>query len=252
MSYKNTKLQTGEKDGVSVTADPDNQRYIIDMPNSYDIYWKFNSKDSQHSFARRVEQPDIKRAIFEVPLVNLGSDENIRNFNIKINEARITAREMATEKETMESVLCFDRAHGSKTVAFIYKAPTKGFAVGKILHSGKFFVAQAAGENDEKVFIRVIHSTKLLQGKDEFTNREEVLRTRFPVGSLKYLRYDDQGRIAAKDYQPKQVITTEPAELSPEQREALKLFSEKNDQAWKDKLNIAWTSGSYKGQPVRT
>lgn len=247
MSNRTIKIQTGEKDGVTVTADPDNQRYLVDMPNSYDVYWTFNSKDDQHAFAKRLEKSDIKRAIYEVPLENLSSDERIKSLNFKITEARNTTKEIATERETMESVLCFDRAHDSKTVAFIYKAPTKGFAVGEILHSGKFFVAQTAGENDDKVFIRVIHSTKLLQGRDEFANREEVLKTKFPIGSQKYLRYDDHGRITAKDYQPKQVATAEATILTNDQREALKFFSEKNGQAWKDKLNIAWTSGSYKG-----
>lgn len=247
MSNRIEKIQIGEKDGVTVTADPDNQRYLVDMPNSYDVYWTFNSKDAQHAFAKRVDQFDIKRAIYEIPLENIASDEKIKNLNFKITEARKTAKEIATEREAMESVLSFDQAHDNKTVAFIYKAPTKGFAVGEVLHSGKFFVAQTAGENDDKVFIRVIHSTKLLQGRDEFANREEVLKTKFPIGSLKYLRYDDHGRITAKDYQPKQVATTEATTLTTDQREALKLFSEKNGQGWKDKLNLAWTSGSYKG-----
>ena len=37
MNSKFQKIQTGDKDGVIVTADPDNQRYLVDMPNSYDV-----------------------------------------------------------------------------------------------------------------------------------------------------------------------------------------------------------------------
>lgn len=247
MSTKSITIQTGEKDGVNVTADPENQRYLVDLPNSYDVYWQFHSKDEKNAFAKRFEQPNIKRAIYEVPLENLATNEQIKSFNFKVNGARSIAKEIANERETMESVLGFDQAHGNKTVAFIYKAPTKGFAVGEILHSGKFFVAQSAGENDDKVFIRVIHSTKLLQGKDEFSNREEALQTKFPVGSHKYLRYDDLGRITAKDYQPKQISLASMATLTNDQQEALKAYSEKNGKAWKEKLNIAWTTGSYKG-----
>jgi hypothetical protein len=247
MNSTKIKIQTGIKDDVTVIADLENQRYIVDMPNSYDIYWTFNSKNEQHSFAKRIEQADMKRAMYEIPLDSLSSLEKVKNLNFKIAEARNTAKEIASERETMESVLSFDHAHDGKTVAFIYKAPTKGFAVGEILHSGKFFVAQTAGESDEKVFIRVIHSIKLLQGKDEFTNREEALKSKFPTGSLKYLRYDEQGKITAQDYQPKQRVGNEPAKLTGEQRTALKLFSEKNGNGWKEKLNIAWTSGSYKG-----
>ena len=247
MITRANKIQTGELDGVTVIADPDNQRYLVDLPNSYDVYWLFNSKDEKHAFAKRVEQPDIKRAIYEIPIENLATDEQIKSFTYKVKEARETAKAITSEREAMESVLSFNQAHDNKTVAFIYKAPTKGFAVGEILHSGKYFVAQSAGENDDKVFVRVIHSTKLLQGKEEFANREETLKEKFPVGSHKYLRYDEQGRISAKDYQPKQVAKAENPTLTEDQRAALRAYSEKNGQAWKEKLNVAWTTGSYKG-----
>ena len=247
MTIKTIKIQTGELDGVNVIADPDNQRYLVDLPNSYDVYWLFNSKDEKHTFAKRVEQPDIKRAIYEIPIENLATDEQIKSFNFKVKEARNTAKAIASEREAMESVLSFNQAHDNKTVAFIYKAPTKGFAIGEVLHSGKYFVAQSAGENDDKVFVRIIHSTKLLQGKAEFANREETLKEKFPVGSHKYLRYDELGRITAKDYQPKQVATAETQTLTEDQRAALRAYSEKNGQAWKERLNVAWTSGSYKG-----
>lgn len=247
MTTKPVKIQTGEKDDVSITADPENQRYIVNLPNSYDVYWAFSSKDEKHAFAKRIDQSDIKRAVFEIPIENISTDEKIKNINFKISAARSTAKEITTERESMESVLSFNQVRDNKTIAFIYKAPTKGFAVGEILHSGKYFVAQSAGENDEKIFIRVIYSTKLLQGKDEFANREEVLKQKFPVGSQKYLRYDDNGRITARDYQPKQVATTGVPELTTDQREALKTYSEKHGQSWKSKLHVAWTSGSYKG-----
>ena len=247
MTAKLQKIQTGENDDVIVTADTENQRYLVNMPNSYDVYWAFSSKDEKHAFAKRVEQPDIKRAIFEIPIENIATDEQIKNINFKISCARSTAKEISTERESIKSVLSFNQAHDGKTIAFIYKSPTKSFAVGEILHSGKFFVAQFAGENDEKIFVRIIHSIKLLQGKDEFANREEVLKVKFPVGSQKYLRYDDNGRITAKDYQPKQAATTDAPELTTYQREALKTYSEKHGQSWKSKLNVAWTSSSYKG-----
>jgi len=247
MTTRTNKIQTEELDDVAVISDPNNQRYLVDLPNSYDVYWLFNSKNEKQSFAKRVEQPDIKRAIYEVPIENLATDEQIRNFTNKVKEARSTAKAIASERETMESVLSFNQAHENKTVAFIYKAPTKGFSVGEILHCGKYFVAQSAGENEEKVFVRVIHSTKLLQGKNEFTNREETLNEKLPVGSHKYLRYDDQGRISAKDYQPKQVTAVEKSTLTDEQRVALRAYSEKNGKAWKEKLAVAWTTGSYKG-----
>ena len=247
MTTKSVKIQTGEKDDVSITDDPENQRYIVNLPNSYDVYWAFSSKDEKHAFAKRVEQPDIKRAIYEIPIENLATDEQIKSFNFKVKEARNTAKAIASEREAMESVLSFNQAHDNKTVAFIYKAPTKGFAIGEILHSGKYFVAQSAGENDDKVFVRIIHSTKLLQGKAEFANREETLKEKFPVGSHKYLRYDEQGRISAKDYQPKQVAKAENPTLTEDQRAALSAYCEKNGQAWKEKLKVSWTTGSYKG-----
>lgn len=247
MNNSTIMIQTGEKDDVTVNEDLDNQRYLVDMPNSYDVYWGFRSKEGQNQLARRVDQPNLARAVYEIPMENLATDEQIRLFNLKVSYARKTAREIAIERASMESTLSIDHAQAEKTVAFVYRAPTKGFAIGEILHAGKYFVAQSAGENADKVFIRIIHSTKLLDGKEEFANREAVIQDKFPVGSQKYLRYDNLGRITAQDYQPKSVATEAAPALTDDQRHAIRIFSERNGQAWKEKLNVSWISGSYKG-----
>jgi len=35
MTAKQVKIQQGEKDDVSITADPESHRYIVNLPNSY-------------------------------------------------------------------------------------------------------------------------------------------------------------------------------------------------------------------------
>lgn len=39
-----TKINTGYQDGVSVIADIENSRYILDAPNDYDVNYAFRGK----------------------------------------------------------------------------------------------------------------------------------------------------------------------------------------------------------------
>jgi len=223
---KTERVYVGEKDNVVVTADKDNARYVVDLPNSYDVYWGFGGKVQGQDFAQRLEQTDPRKVSFAVPIDNLATQENIKTFNIKVNEARKINREILADKKDLEDVLSFDHAKDGKTVAFLYKNPARGFCVGEVLKAGKFFVAQSAGESDDKVFIRVVHTNRLLNGKDEYSNREGTIQEKFPVGSVKYLRFDEHGKITAKDYQPKQKVEEKqeqaPAEKPVDQVEQAK------------------------------
>lgn len=198
------RIYEGEKDGVLIVNDEINNRFIVDLPNAYDVYWGFLGKVDGQDYARRVEYADPKRVVFEVPYSNLDTQQQIQTFNIKVNKARETNREIVAEKVSFEDVLSFDEAKEGKKVAFLYKNPARGFCVGETLKAGKYFVAQSSGESDDKVFVRLIHTSRLLEGKEEFSNRIDSVKEKFPVGSVKYLRFDDFGRITVRDYQPKQ------------------------------------------------
>lgn len=241
-----TRVHVGDQGDVVVSADPDNLRYLINLPNAYDVYWPFVSRDEHHALAHRLDQPDIKRILFEVPLDNLSNEQQIQRLNLKVMDARKAAMDIANERQALEEDLSFDLAQPGKTVAFVYKTPAKGFATGDVVRAGKYFVALLSGETEDKVFVRVLHSTKLLNGKQEFAHREEVLKERFAIGSRKHLRYDERGRITVSDSQSKSVDKTQ-QEPNSDQAAALTAFRLKHGRDWKDELNLAWSTGQYKG-----
>jgi hypothetical protein len=224
-NYKKTeRVYVGDKDGVTVIPDKENNRYIVELPNSYDVYWGFTGSKDGVDFAQKLESTDPKKVVYAVSVDNLLDESKIRNFNIKVNEARRTNRDILTEKSELEGVLSFDHTKEGKTVAFLYKNPAKGFCVGEILMAGKYFVAQSGGESEDKVFIRIVHTNRLLSGKEEFAEREETIKAKFPVGQMKYMRFDDHGRIVSRDYQPKAV--QEKTEQVEATKEATKVAQE--------------------------
>lgn len=208
---RSEKINLGEKDGINVYADVENSRYIVELPNSYDVYWGFNASPNGQEFATRLPNENNTKALFAVPLDNLVNNAQIRNFNIKVNEARKISSEINEERKQFTDALAFDQAKDNKTVAFLYKNPIMGWCRGEVLKTGKYFVALTSGENDDKVFVRILHTSRLLNGKDEFSNREESIQKMFPLGSEKYLAFKD-GKIAVRDYTPKATVEQKPLE----------------------------------------
>ncbi len=176
--------------------------YIVTLPNSYDVYWEFTQKTSNFGTFTKEKSTDSKQIIFTVPVEAVNTDKAVTEFNSKVNQAKNFIKDIMKEKEDLEYIINFDKQQPGKTVTFLYKNPANGFMVGEVIKSGKYFVALAAGESADKTYVRVVHTNRLLNGKEDFANREQVIADRFPVGSVKYLRFDNFGKVVAKDYEP--------------------------------------------------
>lgn len=197
-----------DKDGIVIKSDIENNRYIVEMPNSYDIYWRFNDKN----LAERLPVDDKRIAVFAIPLDKL-DNKGLDKFDEKIDEARKVYRDTKAEKADFEDVIGFDQAHDGKTVTFVYKNPPKGYCIGEVLKTGTYFVAQKSGEDDERVYVRMIHTNRFLNGKADFENREQVIAEKFPIGSVKYLSYGANGKIHPTDYDSNKKREVETDEL---------------------------------------
>lgn len=187
-----------EQDGVVIKSDIENNRYVVELPNSYDVYWKFNDKN----IAERLTSENKKIAVFAVPTDKLDG-KGMDKFDEMVSEARKVNRDTKLEREDTENILGFDLAKEGKTVSFVYRNPVKGFCVGEIVKTGNYYVAQKVGETEDKIYVRMINTGRLLNGKEDYENREQAIAERFPVGSTKYLSFTDNGKIVAKDYKPK-------------------------------------------------
>lgn len=191
------KVNVGEANEINVIADPENARYIVETPNTYDVYYPF-TKD----YTTRLESNDRAIAAFEVKLERLSNDTAIKTFNEKVNMARNVMQEIQTERQDFHDILSFDHGKANKAVAFLYRQPPSNFSIGEILKTGKYYVAQFAGESEDKVFIRMINASKFLNA-GEFKEREAHIEEKLPVGSKKYLRFMDDGKISVNEYVPK-------------------------------------------------
>lgn len=247
------KINEGNKDGVNVIVDNENQRAIIETKNSFDIYMGFSRRNQQgitYAEELRTENPAMK--VFSVPFSELGSDKLVMNLNEKIMKARLVTKEIAKEWDDLTYIVTFDRANG-KTPEFKHPpSPSKPcWMVGEVVHAGKYFGVLEQGVDGDKRFFQVIKTNSILQGKDDFMNREEAVKAKLPIGSKKYLTQYDKGRISVADYTPKQVAEPEAVALpiNREQKDALMSFREAHGAEWKDKLGAMWMEASYPGVP---
>jgi len=255
-------IKVGTEHGINVFKE--NGAYIVETPASYDVYYSLLKQDG-NQYAERLESNDRSRAVFAVLASKLNSDAQVRLFNEKINEVRASAAAIDKERKDTQDVLGFDLATDKKTVAFLWKLPEKNFAIGEVVKAGKYFAALKVAENDEKVYVRMLNTSRFLQ-PGEFKDREAVIQDRLEVGSMKYLRFTEDGKIQVKDYTPKQKAEAvqqpieapqkapeaQPAnkverpEPTAEQKAAVLAFMSANGKDWKDKLSAAWASGSYR------
>lgn len=247
------RINEGNKDGVNVIVDNENQRAIIETKNSFDIYMGFSRRNQQgitYAEELRTENPAMK--VFSVPFSELGSDKLVMNLNEKIMKARLVTKEIAKEWDDLTYIVTFDRANG-KTPEFKHPpSPSKPcWMVGEVVHAGKYFGVLEQGVDGDKRFFQVIKTNSILQGKDDFMNREEAVKAKLPIGSKKYLTQYDKGRISVADYTPKQVAEPEAVALpiNREQKDALMAFREAHGAEWKDKLGVMWMKASYPGVP---
>ena len=198
-------VSEGEKDGIIVINETEQQRYIVDMPNAYDVYWQFLNKAGEPDFARKVEHPDDngKRVAFEVSWDNLMSEQAIRLFNHKVVAARNVNSEITQERQDFSDILAFDLSKPDKKAVMLWGRPTKSnFHMGQVVRTGKYYVA-IASEGTDAVFCRILHGGKFLNGKEDYARREEVLAEKFPVGSFKRMNWNRDGAVSLNDYIPK-------------------------------------------------
>ncbi len=177
--------------------------YVITLPNSYDVYWEFTQKTSNFGTFTKEKSTDKKQIIFTVPVEAVNTDKAVAEFNSKVNQAKTFVNEIMKEKDDFNYIINFDKQQPGKTVTFLYSNPTNGYMIGEVIRAGKYFVAFDSGMKDKTIFVRMVYTNRLLNGKEDFINREQTIAEMFPVGSVKYLSYikkDDKVKIIAKDY----------------------------------------------------
>lgn len=243
-------IKEGDQDGVNVFIDHENRRAVVKVPNNFDVYWMFGRKDQNGKpYAERFESKDPAKAVFCVDFQELGNDNKVRDFNQKVVAAREISKELTNEIDLYETVIAFDHSEGKKA-RYKFIMPPSGYAIGEVVHAGKYFAVLGQGIKDEEKFFQVVKTNAILSGRDEFLNREESVKAKLPLGETKFLGLSQTGRITVSDPKPRQ----EPAQeqevalpITQAQKEALMAFREGHGAEWKEKLGSMWMKASYPG-----
>ena len=243
----------GDKDGVKVIVDRENGRAVATMPYNYDCYFMFVKKDKEGiPYAERFDSIDKSKIALGVGFQDLGTGNKVREFNQNVGLARQVSKDMHEEKELYQTVIAFDHLDGKKG-EYKQSMPESKYAIGEVVHAGKFFCVLKQGISGDKQYFQVINNFQVLRGRDEFLNREEVIKEKMVIGSVKYLVLENTGRITVSDYKAKLVQAPEQEVALPitrEQKEALMAYREakiSQGDDWKEKLGADWTKETYPG-----
>ena len=242
-------IKEGDQDGVNVFIDQENKRAVVKLPNNFDVYWMFGRKDDNGKpYAERFSSQDPSKAVFCVDFQDLGNDNKVRDFNQKVVAAREISKELTNEIDLYETVIAFDHLDGKKA-RYKHQMPQSGYAIGEVVHAGKYFAVLGQGIKDEEKFFQVVKTNAILSGRDEFLNREESVKAKLPLGSTKFLGLSQTGRIAVSDPKPRQAAPEQEVALpiTREQKEALMAYRESKGAEWKEKLSADWAKASYPG-----
>jgi hypothetical protein len=179
----------GEHDGIKVVANPENAMYLVETPNSNDIYWTIANKkeDKTTPFSNRLTPDMVKekgldtfihiddsgvasfkekgKAYFEVPLDNLATDKDITDFNYRVNNARKANVERTNEinffkfqngksgepSEVLKRIAPENAFEPTKQISMKFGVPDKKFCAGEVLTAGKHYTIIHTGESSREV-----------------------------------------------------------------------------------------------------
>ncbi|WP_175888115.1 hypothetical protein [Burkholderia contaminans] len=139
-----------------------------------------------------------KNTMLAIPKEYLKSDEQIRDFNSRVNTAVGIHDQMQKDFEDIHSIVKFDLG-GEKSVIPRYgqdsgKEPgtKKDWAYGEVVDKNKSYVAFKAGETADAVFVRILPTEKFLLSKEEENNAEQILNERLMNGEYKRLSWKSE------------------------------------------------------------
>lgn len=179
-------IQTGEADGVSITHDIDNDRYLIQMPNKYDLTHTF-SKYERVGFAPNPNAVDkSNNVIYATPSIFEMDEKSQKQFMFDASRTRNVNKEILSERDVFTTALDFDlspqkpiyvgiplQAKRDENNAIIKNdagkvVQTPGYVKGEIVAVGKYLIAIKSERNEtpEQATVHLIETSKFLKLED--------------------------------------------------------------------------------------
>lgn len=234
---KHEPIMVGDKEGVNVVKNEKEGRYEITLPNFYDAHYDLAGKSKEgvvlgYSKSENKEQK-VQNITIAIPFESVKGLEGQREVNRKINQTRVTLKEIHEEISNLDMTARFavnDEAAAGKNIVSkgIPKTEIKGedgksawknggYFKGEIVAVGKYFVV-AKDTNPaippDQVVLRKLETNKILdfkKGDYEIpAQRYEVVKARLGLEDsdfvkqgksevikpnvVKYFAYDENGR----------------------------------------------------------
>jgi len=234
---KHEPIMVGDKEGVNVVKNEKEGRYEITLPNFYDAHYDLAGKSKEgvvlgYSKSENKEQK-VQNITIAIPFDSVKGLEGQREVNRKINQTRVTLKEIHEEISNLDMTARFavnDEAAAGKNIVSkgIPKTEIKGedgksawknggYFKGEIVAVGKYFVV-AKDTNPsippDQVVLRKLETNKILdfkKGDYEIpAQRYEVVKARLGLEDsdfvkqgksevikpnvVKYFAYDENGR----------------------------------------------------------
>ncbi|MGU4699193.1 hypothetical protein K6L09_21220 [Burkholderia cepacia] len=150
-------------------------------------------------------EPQENNTLLAVSKDHLQSEEQIRDFNIRVNNAVNTHKQIQQDfhniQQECKDILSFDT--GKNIIPRYGQDPNRNWAYGEVLARNDNYVAFSSGETADAYFIRVLPVEKFLLSKEEERNAEQILNERLQKGEYKRLEWTKEdgkpSKIKAQD-----------------------------------------------------
>ena len=252
-------IQTGDVEGVSITYDVENSRYLIQMPNKYDISHAY-TKFERVGFAPNPNAADKSNSvIYATPSIFDMDEKAQKQLMFDISRSRATNKEIISEREIFTTALDFDlspqkpiyvgiplQAKRDENNVIIKNdagkvVQTPGYVKGEIVAVGKYLVAIKNERNltPESATIHLIETSKFLKLDDYKEPDRFVAVTKrlgldadkdFQLGEInkginRFISFNENGLVKTindKVY-TKEVKQEAPKEVAVEKKEEIKV-----------------------------
>lgn len=254
-------IQTGEADGVSITHDIENDRYLIQMPNKYDVYQPF-IKFEKIGYPKNPNALDkVNDIIYATPSIFEMDEKAQKQFMFDASRARNVNKEIMSERDVFTTALDFDlspqkpiyvgiplQAQRDKITNEIIKNDAgkvmqePGYVKGEIVAVGKYLIAikNERNETAEKATIHLIETSRMLKGEDykEHDRLQAVVKklglteenfdgVEVKRGVNKYVSFNDNGRVKAINNTYTKEIKQEPVKEVAEEKQLAPAMKQK-------------------------
>lgn len=194
-------IQTGEENGVKLSVDVANDRYLIEMPNKYDLTHVYNNYQRVEYVNNPNSVDKSNNVIYASKSVFEMTEQDQKQLMYDVRKTRNTNLEITQERDIFTTAITFDispqkpiyvgiplQAKRDENNNIMKNAndkviPTPGYVKGEILAVGKYLIAikNVLRSTTEQAVINLIETSKFLVLED-YKEHDRLLAVQKKLG----------------------------------------------------------------------